>query len=105
MESTLTPYILLGKISAIRLNVCYTHTAIGGSDSLKVKGQGSVGVDWQVYSRAAKAVVLSTHTDTELVDKIIVDDGVAGLVGRLVEDAANQLGAKPEFKSVITAKH
>ncbi|MCZ2134824.1 MAG: hypothetical protein LC098_05270 [Burkholderiales bacterium] len=89
--------VLAGKIVDLEWVTCGEYTYSGR------KGSAYVAIEWQVFSRAAGAVLLTTRTEGSFATEEFKpsNNNVVFLAGA-VESAAKNLLANPDFRKLLT---
>jgi serine protease Do len=94
-------YLIGGLIKDMKVNVCYPNAGMG--DTVKSKGDGEMDVEWQVYSRLDRKVVLEVKTKgtAKVPTK---QNGDEQVVLEAFASASRQLLADESFYNLITGK-
>jgi len=90
--------VLAGKIVDLEWVTCGEYTYTGR------KGSAYVSVEWQVFSRVAGKVILTTRTEGSFVTEEFKPSNSGSLfVENAVHAAARNLGANEAFRKLVTA--
>ena len=93
-------FALAGVVSDEKINACAPDGSPTGLN--KLKGEASLAIDWQLYSRLEKQVVARVHTTGSFSTKDIITDGAPGMLNRAMAENFRQLAADPAFRKALS---
>ncbi len=82
-------FLVGGTIRSIAVDACMPHSGLG--DSQSVKGNASLAIDWQLYSRLDRKVVARAETEGSYKQPKADLSGIGGLVVGAFEDNVRAL--------------
>jgi len=101
-ESWKAEYLIGGLIKDIKANICFPMSGFG--DFITSRGEAEIDVEWQIYSRLNRKVVLEIQTkgSSQISTK---RNGGDDVILEAFASAARQLLADERFYSLITGKN
>jgi len=93
-------FSLGGVISDRSFRICLPNTS--GPDMAKAKGEESMTIDWQLYSRALNQVVGRYRTSATFEIKEPTTGGAALIINGVFAANVRQLAANPEFRAALS---
>lgn len=92
-------YAVGALIGSMDLHVCYPNP--DGRSLDKAKGDGSMSMEWQIYSRLQHQVVARIETSATFKERTAVQGGLMHLLSGVFAENAKQLAASPEFRKLV----
>lgn len=92
-------YLIAGRVTDINANICYPAAGFGNFNS--AKGEGYMEVEWQIYSRKNRDVVLKIKTEGTSKINAAVPSGDDEIYYQAFAMAVNNLLAKQEFYELV----
>jgi serine protease Do len=101
-EAASSDYVVAAVITDAQIEGCVSEGGLF-TDSGSVRGNGSMKIDWQLYSRLRKQVVARVSTS----GRSKLDKSVPGGVTRLITESfasnVHELAANPDFRAALSA--
>lgn len=95
-------FALAGIITDESIKVCAPDASPQGQSNLK--GDITMSIDWQLYSRVEKQVVATAHTTGAFSTKDPVPGGAATLINKVFAENIRQLAADPNFRHMLAGR-
>jgi S1-C subfamily serine protease len=93
-------YALAGVITDQKFVLCAPDASPTGVN--KMKGDASMTIDWQLYSRLEKQVVARVHTTGSFSSREIVTGGAPMFENKVFSENVKQLAADPALRKVLS---
>lgn len=92
--------LVAGLVKDLKANICYPNAGFGDFNS--AKGEAYLKVDWQIYSKLDRSVVLSVITEGASKNASAVSGGDINSVLNAFAQATRNLLANEDFRSIVT---
>jgi S1-C subfamily serine protease len=95
-------YALAGVITEQNIRVCAPDASVQGMNNLK--GDATLTIDWQLYSRVEKQVVANARTSASYSAKDPETGGLTGLMNKVFALNFDQLAANPAIRKALSGR-